>query len=112
VAVTSDRQRAYTTLQGSSQIAAIDLLTMRQVDVSHISGSLPDNNPTIDLQAGARPFAIVIDSRDKYAYISDRNSYSGKGLIYVLDIDPTSENFHKVVKNISVDRVAVSWRYL
>jgi hypothetical protein len=109
VAVTSDRQRAYTTLEGSSQIAAIDLLTLQQVDISHEPGySLPDNNPTIDLPPGARPFAIAIDLGDKYAYISDRNSYNGKGLIYVLDIDPQSSTFHKVVKNISVDRVASS----
>jgi DNA-binding beta-propeller fold protein YncE len=108
VAVTSDLQRAYSTLEGSSQIAAIDLLTMRQIDASHESGNLPDDNPTINLPPGARPFAIVIDSQDKYAYISDRHSYNGKGLIYVLDIDPTSENFRTVVKNISVDRVATS----
>ena len=106
-----DRGRAYTTLEGASQIAAIDLLTMRQIDISHEPGSsLPDNNPTIDLPPGSRPFAIVIDAQDKYAYISDRNSYNGKGKIYVLDIDPTSHiphfNFYDRYWDLFVTRPA------
>jgi hypothetical protein len=74
---------------------------MRQIDGSHDpNGSLPDFNPTIDLPPGARPFTIAIDARDKYAYITDRNSYGGNGLIYVLDIDPISATFHQVVEHI------------
>jgi YVTN family beta-propeller protein len=79
---------------------------MRQVDGSHDPNALlPDFNPTIDLPPGARPFTIAVDARDKYAYITDRNSYGGNGLIYVLDIDPNSATFHQVVEHISVDSV-------
>ncbi len=85
---------------------AIDLLTMRQIDASHEPSDLPDTNPTIDLPPGSRPFAIVIDPQDKYAYISDRNTYDiSLGLIYVLDIDPASETFHKVVKTMLIRKL-------
>jgi hypothetical protein len=85
VAVTGDRQRAYSTLEGSGQIAVIDLLTMRQIDGSQDPHTLlPDFNPTIDLPPGARPFTIAVDARDKYAYIDDAR---GVGVLTIVDDD-------------------------
>ena len=77
VAVTSDRQRAYTTLESSNQIAVIDLLTMRQIDGSHAPDaavSLPDSNPTLNSPSGISR----ISSRHKavFTIFSNRNSDS------------------------------------
>ncbi|MEZ2232067.1 DNA/RNA non-specific endonuclease [Microcoleus sp.] len=93
-AVTSDGNRVYATLRNSGQVALVDPMVLRQVDtVPNTSGVNP-----IVLPAGARPKSIVISPRDDYAYIGDLN----QAKIYVLDINPNSATYHKVVETINV----------
>jgi DNA/RNA endonuclease G (NUC1)/PKD repeat protein len=104
-AITSDRRRAYTTLEVPGEISAIDLLTMRQIDAVHVGNSSPygsATDATIHLPPGAKPFDIVIDAQDKYAYITDRSPHNGMGVVYVLDVDPTSKTFHQVVSHFDI----------
>jgi hypothetical protein len=93
VAVTPDLTRAYvTTGQG---IALIDVQTLQAVD---LNPATPEIDHIIHIP-GARPYWAVADKEGNYLYVSDANV----GVIYVIDINPTSQTFHKVVKNIAVD---------
>lgn len=92
VAVTPDLTRAYvTTGQG---IAVIDTQTLQAIDVDPKQSGV---QPIIDLEGG-RPYWVVTDKAGNYLYVSD----AFVGTIYVIDITPASQTFHKVVKNISV----------
>ncbi|WP_341735970.1 DUF4114 domain-containing protein [Microcoleus sp. CAWBG640] len=93
-AVTSDGNRVYATLRNSGQVALVDAMVLRQVDTQP---NTPGVNPIV-LPAGARPKSIVISPRDDYAYIGDLN----QAKIYVLDINPNSATYHKVVETINV----------
>lgn len=103
LAVTSNPTRAYVPLQKTGipmpeipgRVAVVDLLARREVDAD-------DSTPTVDdikLPNGASPGAISIDPWDNYAYVAD----SGKGSIYVLDVNPYSASYNQVVETISVD---------
>ena len=82
LAVTPDNTLAYvTTLNG---IAVIDTITMQQVD----NITLPGTNPI--------PFQIVIDHAGGFAYITDWVSAT----VYIVDVDPTSDNFDKCVGTV------------
>ncbi|MEG4805883.1 Ig domain-containing protein group 2 domain-containing protein, partial [Microcoleus sp. ARI1-B5] len=93
-AVTSDGNRVYATLRNSGQVALVDAMVLRQVDTQPNTSGV---NPIV-LPAGARPKSIVISPRDDYAYIGDLN----QAKIYVLDINPNSATYHKVVETINV----------
>ncbi|MEG4866944.1 MULTISPECIES: DNA/RNA non-specific endonuclease [unclassified Microcoleus] len=93
-AVTSDGNRVYATLRNSGQVALVDAMVLRQVDTQP---NTPGVNPIV-LPAGARAKSIVISPRDDYAYIGDLN----QAKIYVLDINPNSATYHKVVETINV----------
>ena len=92
VAVTPDLTRAYvTTGQG---IAVIDAQTLQEIDVDPKKAGI---DHLIDLEGG-RPYWAVTDKAGQYLYVSD----TLVGSIYVIDIDPASQTFHKLVKTISV----------
>ncbi len=93
-AVTSDGNRVYATLRNSGQVALVDPMVLRQVDTQPNTSGV---NPIV-LPTGARPKSIVISPRDDYAYIGDLN----QAKIYVLDINPNSATYHKVVETINV----------
>ena len=95
LAVTSNATRAYVPLEYTGRVAMVDLLARREVDVDASTPTVDD----INLPNGASPGAISIDPWDNYAYIAD----SGKGSIYVLDVNPYSASYNQVVENISVD---------
>ena len=92
---TSNGTRAYVPLEGSGQVALVDLMALRQVDTD---AETPEVEP-IPLPEGATPVAMVIDSDDEYAYVADKND----GKVYVLDVDPDSDSYHQVVKTIALD---------
>jgi hypothetical protein len=94
-AVTGSGSRAYVPLQQSGRVAVVDVMGLKQLDTNpDIEGMNP-----INLPANARPFSIVIDSSDEYAYIAD----SQKAAIYMLDIDPFSQNYNTCIKTIQLD---------
>lgn len=67
LAVTSQGDRVYVPLEGSSRVALVDSMVLGQVDTQPLT---PGVNP-IDLPIGAAPRSIVISPRDEYAYIAD-----------------------------------------
>ncbi|MBE9094429.1 DNA/RNA non-specific endonuclease [Tychonema sp. LEGE 07203] len=94
--VTSDGSRVYVPLEASGRVALVDPITRQQVDTKADVAGL---NP-IDLPSGATPRSIVIDPRDRYAYIADGKI--GSNSIYVLDINPFSSTYHQVTQTITV----------
>ncbi len=101
-ATTSDGTRVYVALRESGQVALIDPIVLKQVDTQPNTLGV---NPIV-LPTGAKPKSIVIDSRDEYAYIADRD----QGKIYVLDIDPFSVNYNKVIQTISIGSTTTQLR--
>ena len=95
LAVTNNGTRAYVPLERSGRVAMVDLLTRREVDADPSTPGIDD----INLPSGASPGAISIDPWDDYAYISD----SGRGSIYVLDVNPDSPSYNQVVQTLSVN---------
>ncbi|MCC3440027.1 MULTISPECIES: hypothetical protein, partial [unclassified Microcoleus] len=79
----------------TGRVAMVDLLARRPVDVDASTAAVDD----INLPSGASPGAISIDPWDNYAYITD----SGRGSIYVLDVNPDSPSYNEVVRTISVN---------
>lgn len=95
LAVTSNATRAYVPLERTGRVAVVDLLARREVDADASTADVDD----INLPSGASPGAISIDRWNNYAYIAD----SGRGSIYVLDVNPDSASYNQVVQTISVD---------
>ncbi|MEG5049402.1 MULTISPECIES: peptidoglycan-binding protein [unclassified Microcoleus] len=95
LAVTSNATRAYVPLERSGRVAMVDLLARREVDADASTTAVDD----INLPNGASPGAISIDPWDNYAYIAD----SGRGSIYVLDVNPDSASYNQVVQTLSVN---------
>jgi hypothetical protein len=95
LAVTSNATRAYVPLERSGRVAVVDLLARREVDAEASTPTVDD----INLPNGASPGAISIDPWDNYACVTD----SGRGSIYVLDVNPGSVSYNQVVEIISVD---------
>ena len=95
VAATHDGTRAYVTgRQGG--VAVIDALALQQIDVNPATTA-----PGVDwlaLPNSGVAYGIAIDPSDQFAYISDERS----GIVYVLDISPTSHTFHTVTRTINV----------
>lgn len=104
LAITKDGSRAYVTLEGSGRVALIDPLLLQQIDTQPTTTAIDP----IELPVNARPISIAIDQRDQFAYIADGQF----GFIYVLDINPSSETYHQVVKNIQVNPAPVGLRQL
>jgi DNA/RNA endonuclease G (NUC1) len=98
VAVTPDNSRAYVALWRSGRVAVLDALALHELDVDPAT-------PAIDqvvLPAGAEPHHLVIDSAGKYAYVLDYKSYNGQGAVYVIGVDPSSPEYHRLVRTIMV----------
>ena len=98
IALTTDGTRGYVTLQASGGIAVIDTVGWHEVDLVPDD---PDDPETvgvqhIELPAGAKPFAIVVDRAGRYAYVTDELD----GVLYVIDIDPFSPDFNRHVQTI------------
>ncbi|MDH5669840.1 MAG: Ig-like domain-containing protein, partial [Nitrospira sp.] len=94
VAITPDLTRAYVTLLGGHGVAVVDTYTLQASDMNPD----PTKAQTIIDLPGSRPYWAVADKDGRYLYVSDQNV----GLIYVIDILPTSPTYHTVVKQISV----------
>ena len=108
--------RAYVTLQGDGAVGVVDLVAMQKSDAKPGNAATPggvDPVDTIALPPGARPFWIEIDAAGKYAYVSDEAAYaSNKGMIYVIDVDPSSPTFNTMVRAIQVDGAPKGLRQL
>ncbi|WP_460202278.1 DNA/RNA non-specific endonuclease [Scytonema sp. NUACC21] len=94
IAVTSDGTRAYVTLENSGRVALVDPMVLQQIDTNAKTEVLDP----ISLGTDASPRSIAIDARNDFAYIADSNM----GVIYVLDLNPNSAQYHKVVEKIQV----------
>jgi len=86
-AVTSDRTRVYALVPGG--VAVLDAMTLRQVDVNHLT-------PEMDIiKSPGGASSITVDPFNDLLYLA--GSYKR---IYVIDISPDSETFHKHVDTI------------
>ncbi|MFH1842062.1 MAG: Ig-like domain-containing protein, partial [bacterium] len=72
-------------------IVVIDAMTLKQYDVDHTN---IDIDP-IWIPGDGRVTALALDPGDRYLYAA------GTGAIYVIDLDPGSEDFHKVTQTIA-----------
>ncbi len=94
-AVTPDGTRTYVTRRHAGDVVLVDALALQEIDVD-------PSTPRIDriaLPDGAFPFGIAIDPRGEFAYVSDGR----QGLVYVLDVNPSSPTFHRVRATIRVE---------
>ena len=104
VATTHDSTRAYASLQQTPGIAMIDALGLQPMD------ALPDDPKdsstqginNIKLPDGANPFWLTIDSEDNFLYATDGQANGGKGTVYVININPFSPDYNKLVDTITV----------
>ena len=94
--VTSDGNRAYVVMDRSGRVAVVDPMTRQQIDTQPNTAGI---NP-INLPSGSEPRSIVIDPRDRYAYIADGKI--GSNSIYILDINPFSPTYHQITQTIPV----------
>ncbi|MCY7384111.1 MAG: YncE family protein, partial [Microcoleus sp. CAN_BIN18] len=104
--VTSDGSRAYVVMDRSGRVAVVDTMTRQQVDTQPNTAGI---NP-INLPSGSEPRSIVIDPRDRYAYIADGKI--GSNSIYVLDINPFSSTYHQVTQTIPVGTAPAGLRQI
>ena len=103
-AVTSEATRAYVTLETGKGVALVDLQGWKQLDTQlYLEGVNP-----IALPDDSSPRPIVIGSLDNYAYIGDGQ----KGRIYVIDIDPSSEDYNQHVDTIEFSEVPAGFKKL
>jgi len=103
-AATSEATRAYVTLENSQGVALVDVQGFKQLDTQlDVEGVNP-----IPLPDDSSPRPIVIDPTDSYAYIGDYNL----GRIYVIDIDPSSEEYNQHVETIEFENVPEGFKKL
>ena len=90
------------------------MLALQEVDADPGNCSCPGHVDQIKLPDGAQPFWIALDRTNTHAYVSDRQDYGGKGRIYVIDIDPSSPDFHRAdkIRTIEVDGAGEGLRQL
>lgn len=94
--VTSDGSRAYVVMDRSGRVAVVDPMTRQQIDTQPNTAGIN----SINLPSGSEPRSIVIDPRDRYAYIADGKI--GSNSIYILDINPFSPTYHQITQTIPV----------
>src|SRR5690606_2974646 len=99
-----DNTRVYVALSGGAGIAAIDMVALQTIDAN----PLVEGVQHIALPAGAVPFDVVAEQNGRFLYVSDEN----KGVVYVIDIDPLSKNFHRHVRTIAVGPAPLGLRGL
>ncbi|MFC1783851.1 Ig-like domain-containing protein, partial [Planctomycetota bacterium] len=108
VVVTSDRTRAYVSLkpeydqnsgtQYPGGITVLDTVTIRQVDFDTDTPEMDlihlddDGNHVPGIE---QIRSLAIDPSDRFLYALDNS-----GAVYIIDIDPLSENYHKIIETI------------
>jgi DNA-binding beta-propeller fold protein YncE len=93
--ISPDGSRAYVTLERNAGIAIIDTTALHEIDTDFNTPGIQH----ISLPVGANPFRIAIDGEGKFLYASDYLTSH----IYVVDIDPFSSDYHKLVRTIVPD---------
>ncbi|MFN0038823.1 MAG: tandem-95 repeat protein, partial [Burkholderiales bacterium] len=116
VAATGDNTRAYVTLRGRPGtgegvgLAVIDALTLQQIDaVPDVPGQAATQGVQfISVPADARPFWLALDESQGLAFVGDEGYEPGPGIpntggrIHVIDIDPSSETYHKYLGSLQI----------
>jgi hypothetical protein len=98
--------RIYVPLEGEGSVAVIDAIGLKELDTKPATPIID----RINISGSKNPSYIVIGGSNRYAYVGDRS----KGMIYVIDINPSSTAFNTCVKNIpipdagAVHRMAIS----
>src|SRR5262249_25193519 len=110
VALSPEATVAYVALRGTGKIAVVDALALRQIDVVHDDMDHPETMgiQSIDLGSGARPFWVAAHPSGDYLYVSDEQ----KGTIYVVDTNPNSSTFYKVIQSIMLDPAPIGLRQI
>ncbi len=88
---TGDRSRVYALVPGG--VAVVDALTLRQVDLDSKTLELDK----IKLPGGVGGFSMTMDPKSQFLYVA-----APRGRVYVVDIRPGSNQFHKVVHAIEL----------
>ncbi|MAE63850.1 MAG: hypothetical protein CMJ18_06215, partial [Phycisphaeraceae bacterium] len=96
--VTPDRTRVYVTLRSTDGIAVLDAQALRQIDANLSAPGLNNIGQSAGLPPGSAPFAITIDPKGEFAYVTDEVLPH----VYVLDIRPSKPTYHKIVQTIAV----------
>ncbi len=100
ITLAPDQTRAYVTLSDEAGILVLDAVALQLHDVMPDDGT---NNPslvgvqTIRLPDGAAVDRAVIDPQGRALFVPDRF----RAAIYVIDINPTSNSFHKLIRTLT-----------
>ncbi|KPJ75957.1 MAG: hypothetical protein AMJ54_13385, partial [Deltaproteobacteria bacterium SG8_13] len=73
-------------------IVVIDAITLQQFDLDPTNVDID----SIRIPGDGKVTALALDPNDRYLYAA------GTGAIYVIDLDPGSDDFHKVVQSIPI----------
>ncbi|RYD75107.1 MAG: hypothetical protein EOP84_18825, partial [Verrucomicrobiaceae bacterium] len=107
IAVSRDGTRAYVALENTGEIAVVDAMTLRGINVHPESGF--DDDWHIKLPNGAKPFGMVVDRTNSYLFVTDQNADKNhNGYVYVVDINPASPTYHEVVRTVTVRSQAIN----
>src|SRR5262249_32037001 len=106
VAVTPDGTRAYVTREFGGDVAVVDALALQEADArptppdahADVDHQPPPKKPDRIAIEGSVPYGIAIDPQGQFAYVSDVR----QGLVYVIDVQPGSPTFQKLVFTIPV----------
>jgi len=104
--IAPDSSRVYVGFANTNQIAVIDPTSLTHIDVDPTTDSV--DLITLTGFADAKVGEIAIHPNGKYAYISD---FSGDR-VYILDVLPSSENYHQVVGTVVISPAANSQEHI
>ncbi|MEO6739180.1 MAG: putative Ig domain-containing protein [Chthoniobacteraceae bacterium] len=99
-----DGTRAYVTLELGAGVAVFDFVTGQQIDVDPETPGVQ----FIRLTPGTRAWAATAEKSGRFLYVSDSIS----GTVCVIDIDPFSNKYNKVVQYITLPGVGLGLRGL
>ncbi len=103
VILSGDGALAFVSLR-NGQIAVVDTMLLRQIDVDPTT---PDVIDTIRIE-GAQPYGMTLDKTGKYLIVGDEL----RPALYVVDVDPKSKTFGKHVYNLGLPPAADGGRGL
>jgi VCBS repeat-containing protein len=108
VSITPNNTVAYVTMRFGGGVAAVDLLTWKEIDTDR--GTIGIDTIKFNNAPNAQPFDVV--TSNLYAFVSEESDSGGHGLIYVIDIDPRSDNYNKHVLTLQVEDAGFGLRGL
>ena len=117
IALAPDLDRGYAMLRNTGSVAVFDTMALHQIDALTDDLSQADTLGLnmIELRVaepGATPFWGVAHPNGDYLYVSDYRDYQETGIVYVVDTNPASSTYHRVVQKIQVQTAGVGLRQM